>query len=150
MHKKKVLRALMVLLVLGVGAGVWWYASKHDRIDEYHLVLYGNVDIREVDLAFNNSEHVDQLLAQEGDRVHKGQLLATLHRARMQAEEAAAVAKVASQKAVVARLETGSRPEEIRQARANVAAAGAKLVDAEETYERTKRLVKKDAAARIR
>lgn len=148
MHKKKVLRALMVLLVLGVGAGVWWYASKHDRIDEYHLVLYGNVDIREVDLAFNNSEHVDQLLAQEGDRVHKGQLLATLHRARMQAEEAAAVARVASRKAVVARLETGSRPEEIRQARANVAAAVAKLVDAEVTYERTKRLVKEDAASR--
>lgn len=148
MQKKKLLRALIVLLVLGVGAGLWWYASQRGAIDEQHLVLYGNVDIREVDLAFNNSEHIGQLLVQEGDRVHKGQLLATLHRERMQAEEAAAAARVASQKAVVARLEAGSRPEEIRQARADVAAARAKLVDAEITYERTKKLYKQDAASK--
>jgi signal transduction histidine kinase len=37
------------------------------------LLLYGNIDIREADLAFNNSEHIDKLLVQEGDRVHQGQ-----------------------------------------------------------------------------
>lgn len=112
------------------------------------LVLYGNVDIREVDLAFNNSEHIDRLLVQEGDRVSKGQLLATLHQERLQAEVAVAKAKVAAQKAVVARLEAGTRPEEVRQARANVAAALAKLTDVEVNYERTQKLTAKKAVSK--
>lgn len=146
MEKKKLRLSLLVLLALGVGAGVWWYTSRPDGSNEQRLLLYGNIDIREVDLAFNNSEHVDRLLVQEGDRVRKGQLLATLHRERLQAEEAAAAAKVASQKAVLARLVKGSRPEEIREARAEVAAAKAELADAEATYERTQRLYEERAA----
>jgi HlyD family secretion protein len=85
---------------------------------------------------------------QEGDRVHKGQLLASLHRERMQAELAAAEAQVAARKAALARLETGSRPEEVGQAQANVAAARAKLVDAQITFERTKNLYKEQAASK--
>ncbi|MGD8631563.1 MAG: efflux RND transporter periplasmic adaptor subunit, partial [Gammaproteobacteria bacterium] len=83
---------------------------------------------------------IDRLLVQEGDRVHEGQLLATLHRERLQAEVAVAEAQVAAQRAVVARLEVGSRPEEVRQARANVAAATARLSDAQVTYTRTRDL----------
>jgi len=149
MNKKGKIRALIIVLVLATAAGSWWwYSTRQDAGDASRLVLYGNVDIREVDLTFNNSEHIDKLLVQEGDRVHKGQLVATLHRERMQAEYAAAEAKVVSQKAVVARLETGSRPEEIRQARADVAAAKAKLVDAEVTFARNKKLYKQSAASR--
>ncbi len=148
MNKKAKTRALIIPLVLVIAAGSWWYSKRQDAGDASRLVLYGNVDIREVDLTFNNSEHIDKLLVQEGDRVRKGQLVATLHRERMQAEYAAAEAKVASQKAIVARLETGSRPEEIRQARADVAAAKAKLLDAELTFERNKKLFKQRAASR--
>jgi len=75
-------------------------------------------------------------------------LLATLHRERMQAEVTAAEARVAAQKAVLARLETGSRPEEVAQARANVAAARAKLVDAQVTSERTQNLYQEQAASK--
>jgi len=148
MEKKKIVRPLVILLVLVAAAGGWWYFQHQNSDDPNRLVLYGNVDIREADLAFNNSEHIDKLLVQEGDHVHKGQLLATLHKERMQAEEAAAEAKVVSQKAVVARLEAGSRPEEIRQARADVAAARAKLTDAEVTYKRTQKLYKEHAASK--
>ena len=149
MEKKKIIRPLVILLLLaGAGAGGWWYFQSHNAVDTTRLVLYGNVDIREVDLAFNNSEHIDRLLVQEGDRVHKGQLLAILHKERMQAEYAAAEAKVASQKAVLARLVAGSRPEEIRQARADVAAARARLTDAEATYRRTVELYKQHAASK--
>ena len=148
MNKKGKIRGLLILLLLVIAAGSWWYNNIQDTGDENRLVLYGNVDIREVDLTFNNSEHIDRLLVQEGDRVHKGQLVATLHRERMQAEYTATEAKVASQKAVVARLEAGSRPEEIRQARADVAAAKARLVDAGRTFERTKKLYKQSAASR--
>ncbi|MGB5729222.1 MAG: efflux RND transporter periplasmic adaptor subunit [Thiogranum sp.] len=148
MNKKKVMRLMLVLMIAAIGAGGWWLASRQSEEDKNLIVLYGNVDIREADLAFNNSEHIDRLLAQEGDRVRKGQLLATLHRPRMQAEVTAAEAQVAARKAAVARLETGSRPEEVRQAQANVAAARAKLVDAQITFERTQNLYKEQAASK--
>jgi len=140
MNKKGKIRALVIVLVAAIAAVSWWYSSKQDAGDANKLVLYGNVDIREVDLAFNNSEHIGSLPVQEGDRVRKGQLVATLHRERVQAEYAAAEAKVAAQKAIVARLQAGSRPEEIREARAYVDAAKAKLVDAELSFERTQKL----------
>jgi HlyD family secretion protein len=147
MNKKKVIPAVTVLLV-AAAAGGWWYFGNSEGQDESRLVLYGNVDIRETDLAFNNSEHIERLLVQEGDRVRKGQLLATLHRERIEAEVAAADARVAAQRAAVARLEVGSRPEEVRQARANVAAARARLSDAQATFTRTQDLSGKKLVSR--
>ena len=139
----------MGLIVVGSvsGAGYWWQTAKKEPPDQTSLVLYGNIDIREVDLAFNNSEHIGRMLVQEGDRVSKGQLLATLHKERVQAEMAVAEAKVAAQKAVVARLEAGSRPEEVRQAMANVTAARSKLKDAKITFDRTRKLLEKKLIA---
>ena len=148
MNKKKIIRPLVILLVLAVAGGGWWYSQHQQTGDTDRLVLYGNIDIREAYLAFNDSEHIDEILVQEGDHVKKGQQLATLHKARMQAQYAAAEAKVASRKAIVARLEAGSRPEEIRQARAEVAAAKARLHDAKLTYERNRKLHQKEAVSR--
>ncbi len=148
MDKKKVVRPLVVLLLLAVAGGSWWYFRQQDAGDPNRLVLYGNVDIREANLTFHNSEHIDEMLVQEGDHVRKGQLLATMHKVRIQAEYAAAEAKVASQQAVVARLEAGSRPQEIRQARADVTAAKARLQDARVTYERITGLHEQQAASK--
>ncbi len=146
--KKKGIRLLVVLLALAAGAGGWWYFHRQPQTGTTHLVLYGNVDIREVDLAFNNSEHIDDLLVNEGDYVRQGQLVATLHKDRALAEYAAAEARVASQRAIVARLEAGSRPAEIRQAHAEVDAAKAKLVDAELTYKRIQGLYQQHVTTR--
>ena len=46
------------------------------------LTLYGNVDIRQVELAINGSERITRMLVQEGDRVTTGQLLASLAKER--------------------------------------------------------------------
>jgi len=138
--RKTIILALGVALVAVAAVGVWWYLGTRDVADNNRLVLYGNIDIREADLAFNNSEHVAELLVQEGDRVHKGQLLATLHTERMEAQVGAAQARVLSRRAVLARLEAGSRPEEILQAKADVAAINARLIDAQATYQRTETL----------
>lgn len=138
---------LGLVLLVAIGAAVWWYLSDSETAASTDLVLYGNVDIRETDLAFNNNEHIHQILVQEGDKVTKGQLLATLHRSRHEAEMRAAAARVKAREAALARLVAGSRPEEIRQAKANVAAAQARLADARATYDRTRDLSRRQAAS---
>jgi HlyD family secretion protein len=135
------------VLLLAAGAAFLVYQQRQEGADNGSLRLYGNVDVREVDLTFNNSEHIAELLVQEGDRVSKGQLLARLHRERLEAAVAAAQANVASQQAALARLEAGSRPEEIRQARADVNAARAKANDAAITYRRSVKLAAEKAAS---
>jgi HlyD family secretion protein len=60
-------------------------------------VLYRNVDLRQVELAFNNSERIAAVLVQEGDRVQRGQVLARLDGSRLEPEVAEAEARAAAQ-----------------------------------------------------
>ncbi len=111
------------------------------------LNLYGNVDIREARLSFNGSEHIDRILVEEGDRVARGQLLATLHRELLQAEVDRAAARLEAQRQVLAKLEAGSRPEEIDKGRADLAAAEARAKAAHDSWQRLRRLVDKRLAS---
>ena len=121
MNRRILFLALSALIVGAVGAGIWWY--QRDRVQPVTaLLLHGNVDIRQVELAFNSSARIEQTLAREGDRVKKGDLLAVLDTRRLHLIVAQAEAQVAAQRQVVARNETGSRPEEIRKARADTEA----------------------------
>jgi HlyD family secretion protein len=99
-------------------------------------MLYGNIDLRQVDLSFNGSERIAAILVQEGARVRQGQVVARLDTRRLDPQVAQAEAQVAAQQQVVARLHHGSRPEEIAQARANVAAAHADAANARQQYAR--------------
>jgi HlyD family secretion protein len=134
-------RTLLIgLLVVAAGAaGVWWWLTHHERALQ-ELILYGNVDLRQVQLAFYNSERIAAVLAQEGDRVKKGQVVARLDTGRLEPQVAPAEAQVASQRHIVERLHHGSRPEEIAQTRANVASAKADAANARRQYERAKNL----------
>jgi multidrug resistance efflux pump len=145
--KKKLKRIVPLLVLLLLAGGAYWFFRHRQQDQDGILRLYGNVDIREVDLTFNNSEHIDSLLVEEGDRVRRGQLLATLHSERLQASVDAAEATVASQQAALARLQAGSRPEEIRKAQADVRAAQARLTNADSTYRRTLSLEAAKAAS---
>jgi len=137
--KKKVLvagviiLAVLAALAIGFGLGRWWGNSKKD---ENRLVLYGNVDLRQVELSFNNSERIAEVLVQEGDKVKRGQIVARLDIGRLKPQTAAAEAEVESQQAVVQKLHHGSRPEEIAQAQANVASAKADQVNAGQHWTR--------------
>jgi len=142
---KKVLPLALVLLL--VAAALWWFATRQRATAE--LVLYGNVDLRQVDLPFNSSERVIAVLAQEGDRVRKGQLLAQLDTTRLQPQVAKAEADVAAQQQVVNRLHAGSRPQEIAQARANVESARADALNARSQYERLQLLAQSSAGRAV-
>src|SRR5579862_1946334 len=118
-------RVLLVLLVVAAGVGFWALRYSHHDDGTGDIVLYGNVDLRQAELAFNNNERIEAVLVQEGDRVKKGQVLARLETTRLAPQVAQVEGQVAAQKQVWLRLKNGSRPEEIAQARANVDAAKA-------------------------
>lgn len=139
MNKK--LLALPVLVV-AAGAALWW-ATRGPPGSANELVLHGNVDIRQVELTFNASGRIDQVLVREGDRVHKGQLLARLDTTRLKLALDQARAVADAQRAQVAKLRAGSRPDEIRQAAAERDAAQAAARDARQLYERQLDLVAK-------
>lgn len=157
---------LILLLVVAAAAGGLWYWYTRPKRPARELVLYGNVDLRQVQLAFNNSERIAEVLVQEGERIRRGQVVARLDTRRLepqvgQAEAKAAAqrqvvaryhhgnrpeeiaqakAQVEAQKAVVERLRNGTRPEEIAEARANVESAKADASNARQRYERVKGL----------
>jgi len=135
--------AIVVLIAAGA-PGLWVF--RWERSTPNELVLYGNVDIREVDLAFNESNRIVAMYVEEGEPVEAGQLLAELDASELEHTVREAEAKVAAQRAVVARFEHGSRPEEIGPARSEVRAAEAELAVAKATHERQEELVKAHAA----
>jgi HlyD family secretion protein len=142
-------RRLMIvglLLVLAASAGgVWWFTHREGGSQD--LALYGNVDLRQVALAFNGNERIASVDVQEGVHVRKGEVLAKLDTNRLEPQVAQAAAQAAAQRAAVDRLHNGSRPEEIAQARANLESAKADAVNARRQYERKKALVASSAAS---
>ena len=138
-------RILPLLLVAAVLAGVVLYRNhlQEAPADESALTLYGNIDLREIRLAFNEVEHVREIRVEEGDRVKAGQILATLDDATARARVAEAEARLAAGRQRLARLEAGSRPEEIERARAELAAAKARARAAQDTLKRLEGLLKR-------
>src|SRR5487761_1420861 len=147
--KKKIALGIVAVILLAT-AGVFargWLSQRY--IPATSVTLYGNVDIRQVQLAFNDNERIDKLLVDEGNAVHTGQLVAQLVQQRFSDAVAQDKAMMAAQQQVVARLLAGSRPEEIAVARAeaaaaqaDVAAAQANLTNAELLYHRQETLAK--------
>lgn len=90
---KRLLLAGLVLVMAAALAWTAWHLLSPKRPSDA-LTLYGNVDLRDVSLAFNNSERVAAVLVHEGDRVHKGQVLARLDTSRLTPQVAVAAATV--------------------------------------------------------
>ena len=128
------------VVVIVIVAGLWFWHDRNQAASHVQLVLYGNVDIRQAQLAFNDSERITALLVQEGDRVTNGQCLATLDTRRFQANVANRAAVAAAQREVVARLAAGNRPQDIRKSKADLEVARADAVNARLTAQRVRDL----------
>ncbi len=143
-------RIFILTFVIIVGVGFFLFRRLRSRDPAAaSITIYGNVDIRQVQIAFNDSERIEKLFADEGSTVQPGQLIGQLVQQRFSATLAHDQSIVAAQQQVVARLHAGSRPEEIAQARAevqaaeaNVAAAQANVNNSELLYHRQQSLAK--------
>lgn len=93
-------RFLLVLLLLTVIAcGIVAYERYFARpMKQDHITLYGNVDVRQVDLGFRVPGRVDQMLFEEGDFVSAGSEMAQLNTEPYTAQWLQALAAVDSNK----------------------------------------------------
>ena len=135
---------IIVLLALAAFAA---YSQWPRGADGDGLTLYGNVDIREVQLGFRVAGRLEQMNFEEGDAVTAGNVLATLDDKPFADGMALAEARVAEVQAHLAELRTGSRPQEIQQARARVTEAEAALDNARREYQRQKELNDRDLSS---
>ena len=143
--KRSLLLVPIVALVAVAGGAYWWLSRTGETPSS--LVLYGNIDLRQVALPFNNSERIAEILVQEGDHVEHGQVVARLETSRLKPQVDQAEAQVAAQRAALERLRNGSRPEEVAQARATLESAKADAFNLQRQYERKKSLAVTNAAA---
>ena len=118
MNNKKLVGVVAVLVIIAlVIGGIYYYRSQEDR----DLTLYGNVDIRTVNLGFRVSGRLASLAVDEGDTVTPGALLGKLDDAPFINSLNEAKANGAAAQAQRDLLLAGYRTEEIAQARAAVA-----------------------------
>lgn len=147
MGKKQ--KIMILLLVALLGAGGYYYATvTGSKKPGHQLQLYGNVDIRQVEVAFYDTGRIKTIAVHEGDRVKAGQFLAAIDPVRYRADLQRLAAELTRQQQMVQKLERGSRPQEISAARARVKALAAKVVNARLTYGRLLRLYRKKSIAR--
>jgi len=139
-------KRILILLVLAA-AGFAAYRFWPGEAGQEGLTLYGNVDIREVQLGFRVPGRLEEMHFEEGDAVPAGELLATLDSQPQRDALAVAEARVAEAQARLAELRAGSRPQEIEQARARVDEAQAALQNAEKEYRRQRELTQKNLSS---
>lgn len=136
MRKAAILGIVVVLAAAG-GAGAYtWWQLHHEDNTETALTLYGNVEIRDAQLAFNGEAHIAEVLVEEGDYITAGTILARLQTDRLQSEIERAKADIATQAEILRRLENGTRKQEIEQARAEIVAAEARVNNATRIVDR--------------
>lgn len=93
--KKKI--AVIILLIL-IGCGIYYY-HNHKKKNPNELELFGNIEIRQVDLGFRVEGKLQKMFFEEGDYVKKGDLLATLENTNYKAKYEKNLADVKANKA---------------------------------------------------
>lgn len=139
MNKKLIAVVLVVIAIVIISFWVWKYNNKNQK--DNVLTLYGNVDIRQVSLAFEQSGRIEKLLVQEGDKVKAGQVLATLNTNALHIQAKQAQAQLKAQQEAIVKQDVGARPEEITQAKAQLASAQAELDKTNKNLQRLQILV---------
>lgn len=96
--KKKI--AIIVLALIIIGACAYFLTRKKPNPNE--LTLYGNIEIRQVDLSFQVAGQIEKMLKEEGDSVKKGELVAVLDAKDYKADLEKATAEVSRTRALAA------------------------------------------------
>jgi HlyD family secretion protein len=169
---KKIIFTVIAIAVLGA-AGMLAYRSLHPEASK-RIVVSGNIELAQVDIAFKTSGRLIERTVTEGDTVQKGMVIARLDREQLLHQRDTAVAALATAEAQLAesesalkwqratmqadmqlrnadlsaaqsqllQLKNGSRPQEIQESQAAVAAAQSQYDQAKKDWDRAQTLYK--------
>ncbi len=132
-NKRPVIVVIIIIVLLAACTGGWmWYQSEREK----PLTLYGNVDIRTVNLSFRVGGRLAALKVDEGDAIKAGSTLGELDKGPYQNALQQAEANAAAAQAKFDLVIAGYRDEEIAQAAAQVNQAQAAYDYAQNFYQR--------------
>ncbi|NPV92874.1 MAG: HlyD family efflux transporter periplasmic adaptor subunit [Firmicutes bacterium] len=145
MEKKKPVAAVLLVLLLGLGAylSYQYYISRGNG----NITATGTIEATRVELSTKSSGTIRTMTVKAGDIVAPGQLVAELQRNDLVAQrerDAIALAKAEDQ---LADLESGAREPEINQARANVSIARTNLEKTRSDLEKRETLLAQGAVS---
>jgi HlyD family secretion protein len=137
-----------VLAMLAVAGALvyslrWWQPRQPANL----LRLQGHLEATETDLSFKVPGLIEQIYFQEGDWVTSGQKAAVLEAKDLKDGIAKARADLAAAKANLAKMETGYRPQEVKEAQAQAGKTGADLANKRLDYERYENLYRRKVVA---
>lgn len=124
---------------------LFWLLRDNNNHDV--LRLYGNVDIREVELAFRQPGRLDTMAFDEGDSVSAGEVMARLDAVPYHEKVAVAEAELRAAEAELDKLRSGNRPQEIAQAQERVRQTQATAHEAERNFKRQNSLLESGTAS---
>lgn len=114
--KKKIIIAITLFLIFIGSLQIYFFIKSSD--DQDFITIYGNVDIRDVNLSFRVFGRINEMKFEEGDHVNKNDVLSVLDKEPFE--------------------------EEYSITEAELLEAQAYLTNAKKNYERQKKLVKTD------
>lgn len=138
-------KRLLLIAAVVVAGVIAWLVFRNGANRDGELKLYGNVDIREVELSFRVPGRLAEVRVDEGDPVRAGEVLATLDAQRYRDALAKATGDRDVAAANMAKFRAGFRLEEVAQARAAVAQVEAQVENAARIARRREELLKSGA-----
>ena len=137
---KRVKKGAVIVVIAALALGGWFGYQKYETVQAEQaaktLRLSGNVDVREVSVAFRESDRIAEIYVDEGDTVKAGQVLARLDDQELNLSIQKTEATIRSQESTVEKLHNGTRSEEIRQAEEKYQEAQATADNAAGVYAR--------------
>lgn len=146
--KKFIIKFVAVTLLISIGIFLYFYQLNKSKQDKNYLTIYGNVDIRQVNLAFRVGGRISDVLVEEGDLIKPHQVIAVLDKQPYLDEKAVAMAQLETAEANYLKYKNGSRPQDIASAQANVKDKEAAYKNALKLYNRQNEVVDNGAIAK--
>ncbi|MCF6153950.1 MAG: HlyD family efflux transporter periplasmic adaptor subunit [Candidatus Brocadia sp.] len=145
MRKKMKLLVVVIPVVLIITGLAFLYLHSRSHHGSNIIRVSGNIEVTDAEVSFKISGRVDKRLVDEGGVVREGDVVALLDSSDLASEVEIRRAELQMAQADLSELEAGSRPEEIAEAAAKLAAAKADKEHLESDFHRAMVLFQKQA-----
>ncbi|MCK6467933.1 MAG: efflux RND transporter periplasmic adaptor subunit [Candidatus Brocadia sinica] len=145
MRKKMKLLVVVIPVVLIIPGLAYLYLQGRSHNGSNIIRVSGNIEVTDAEVSFKISGRVDKRLVDEGEVVREGDVVALLDSSDLASEVEIRRAELQMAQADLSELEAGSRPEEIAEAEAKLAAAKADKEHLESDFHRAMELYQKHA-----